>query len=253
MRKLNSSNKKYKIILITLFVIIFVMIICIEFEGAKVDNIVEEFTSRGVYQTTENYIAYYKVPKEYIYEDTDNRIVDSYNDIYVGTTGDVYISSKDPLNFFLSEYISNNIRIGHSAIVYSEGAKTTVEVTGNAGKENNVVKEYENDWFKERAKEIIVMRRKDINSEDKRNLQLWLTKQYNKKYNYFFLLHMQNRFYCLDLCSRAYESIGKDIDGKSLATLGSSIIKNEDMYIIYYKKKVNKENINYEVYYLSEE
>ncbi len=253
MKKINRRDKKYKIIMIMLFIIIFVIIVCLEYEGTKVDNIVESFTSRGVYQTTENYIAYYKVPKEYIYEDIDARIVDSYDDIYVGTTGDVYISSKDPLSFFLTEYISNNIRIGHSAIVYSRDAKTTMEVTGNASKETNVVKEYENDWFKEKAKEIIVMRRKDINAEDKSNLQIWLTKQYNKKYNYLFFLHMQNRFYCLDLCSRAYESIGKDIDGKSLATLGSSIIKNEDMYIIYYKKKVNKENINYEVYYLSEE
>lgn len=253
MKSEKTKKSKHKIIVISTLILIVIIVMFLELEGSQTNKIIKDFTTRGIYQTTENYTAYYKVIMEKDYEDASLRVVDEYDDIYVGTVGDVYISSKDPLSFFVTQYISNNIRIGHSAIVNSEDAKTTVEVTGNDSKENNVVKEYENDWFQEECKEVIVMRSKNLDCNKRIKIKEWLIKHYGMRYNYFFLLHMENRFYCLDLCSQAYESIEEDIDGKSIFTFGSSIVQDEDMYIIYYKKKVNKENIKYEVYYLSEE
>lgn len=246
-------RKKYKILIIVTLLLLLLCIIYIETIGFITNKEINEFVSRGIYQCTINDIEYYKVIKEYDYENTSDRIVDKVDDNYVGTTGDIYITSKDPLDFFVSEYISNNIRIGHSCIVSDEHAKNIIEIFGNAGKNNNVVKENENNWHDKNMPEMIVLRVKGFDEESKSNLLKELHSIYNKKYNYFFLFHMENRYYCTDLCSRSYKSIGYNIDDGAIMTSGSSMIKDDDTYLIYYKKRVNKNGIKYKVYYLCEE
>ena len=245
-------KKKYKVLLILLITFLSLSIFIIEIKGHKTSRVIAEFISRAEFVKVENKTAYYKVVKKYDYENTEN-IIDSLADEYIGTTGDIYISAKDPLDFFVSKYISKKLRIGHAAIVKSEDATITVEVTGNTGKENNIVKEYDNIWFKKSNVEISVLRVKGVKQAEKEKITDWLEKHYGNPYSSNYFKHSNNKFYCLDLCSEAYKSIGYEIDGGANTTLGSTIINNDNTYIIYYKKKVNKENINYEVYYLSEE
>ena len=245
--------KKKKIAIIMCVVLILLCcFLFVENEGYQVNKKIKEFIERGIYVTTINKIEYYKVVKEYDYEVPTN-VIDKHEDIYVGSIGDIYISSKDPLDFFVTKYLSERLRFGHAAIVQSEDAKTMVEVIGNGKKENNIVREVENTWLEKRNEEITVLRVKKINLQIKQNLQENMKKTYGSSYNYLFLIHSKNRYYCLDLCSRIYEGIGGDIDGKSIITLGSSLIKDDDTYIIYYKKKSKSDNVSYQVYYLSEE
>ena len=245
-------RKRYKVLTIIMLMLVFVFIACIEIKGSQVDKVIDEFISRGELVKIENKIAYYKVVRKYDYENTEN-IIDSLNDVYVGTTGDIYVSAKDPLSFFVTKYMSKNLRMGHGGIVKSEDATITVEVTGNSGRANNVVKEYENKWFQKSNIEITVLRVKGIDIQEKTKLNKWLEDRYGMPYNYNFFKHYNNKFYCFDLCSEAYKSLGYQLDNGYNTTLGGTMIKNEDAYIIYYKKQVNKENINFEVYYLSEE
>ena len=245
-------RKKYKILTIILLIFVLLFIACVEFKGSQVDKVISEFVSRGELVKIENKIAYYKVTKKYDYENTEN-IIDSLDDIYIGTTGDIYVSAKDPASFFVTKYMSKNLRMGHGGIVKSEDATITIEVTGNSGRTNNIVKEYENKWFEKNNIEITVLRVKNMNEERKTKLIEWLENHYGMPYNYNFFKHYKNKFYCFDLCSEAYKSLGYELDNGYNTTLGGTMIKNEDTYIIYYKKQVRKENINYEVYYLSEE
>ena len=245
--------KKKKVVIILCFIIIlFCCVTLVEVEGHDANKKINNFIKRGIYVTTINKIEYYKVVKKYDYENTRN-VIEELEDIYVGSAGDIYISSKDPLDFFLTKYLSKRLRIGHAAIVQSEDAKMMVEVIGNSTKENNVVKKVNNTWLETKNEEITILRAKNINEENKRNIQKNLKEKYGLSYNYIFLVHAENRYYCLDLCSRVYEEIGIDIDKNSIITFGSSMIKNDNTYIIYYKKKVQSDNINYRVYYLSEE
>lgn len=245
-------KKKKVVILVCIILVIFCCFLFVEIEGYEANKCIKEFISRGEYVTTINKTEYYKVVKRYKYEDTSN-IIDDIEDKYIGTTGDIYISSKDPLDFFLTNYLSKRLRIGHGALVQSEDALTMVEVTGNDSKENNVVKEVPNEWFERKNEEITILRAKNISEENKKDIQNSLNDKCGMPYNYLFLIHAKNRYYCLDLCSRVYEEINNDIDGRTLITFGSSMIKNDNTYIIYYKKKVKSNDINYRVYYLSEE
>lgn len=245
-------KKKKIVIIICIILILLCCFLFVEIESHQANKKINNFIERGIYVATINKIEYYKVVKKYDYEDTTN-VIDNFEDIYVGSIGDVYISSKDPLDFFVTKYLSKRLRFGHAAIVQSEDAKTMVEVVGNSKKENNIIREVDNTWLEKKTEEITVLRVKNIDPQIKQSLQDDMRKMYGLSYNYLFLIHAKNRYYCLDLCSRIYEGVGVDIDGKPMITLGSSMIKDNDTYIIYYKKKIKSDNANYQVYYLSEE
>lgn len=246
-------KRKYKIFILVLSILLIITTIYIEVLGNKTNSSINEFISRGVYQFTDDGVEYYKVIKKYEYENVEDRIVDNYNDKYIGSIGDIYISSKDPFDFFVTEYISNNVRIGHACIVSTENAEKIIDVYGNKSKEENIVKESQNTWHEKNIPEMVVLRVKGFKEENKIEILNYLKASYNKKYNYIFLIHMENRFYCTDLCSRAYESIGFNIDGNAIITTGTSMINDNDTYPIYYKKHVNKKEVKYQVYILSEE
>lgn len=245
-------KKRLKVCIIIIVSILVLTISLIEYKGKIVNKEIKTFTERGEFVCVENKIAYYKVLKKYAYEDAKN-VINDIADIYVGTTGDIYVSAKDPLDFFVTKYISKRLRIGHGAIVKSDDAKTTVEVTGNSGRDNNVVKEYDNVWFSKSNTEITVLRVKNIGEKEKSQIKDSLEKKYGMPYSYNYFKHSENKYYCFDLCSEVYKEIGYVIDKGANTTLGSTMICDDDTYIIYYKKKVNKTNINYEVYFLSEE
>ena len=62
------------------------------------------------------------------------------------------------------------------------------------------------------------------------------------------------KFYCTDLISNCYIDVeDREISKRNNLVTGSSIINNEEMYIIYYKEKSKKEGIDYDVYFLSGE
>ena len=152
--------------------------------------------------------------------------------------------------------MSRKIFIGHCGIVYDEDGTKTIEVTGNSNKKENVVKECENDWIENSSDKLIVLRSKNDIKKDE--MKEWLDDNKGIRYNYFFLINMgqkrNKKFYCTDLISNCYIDVeDREISKRNNLVTGSSIINNEEMYIIYYKEKSKKEGIDYDVYFLSGE
>ena len=249
-------NKKIKKIISRLLVIlIFILllgIIIIRNEDKQANKKIKDFVERASLVYTSSDTEYYKISKEYEYEDINNRIIENYDSNNIGTTGDIYLTSTDWGSSFFTKYICEKLRVGHCGIVYDEQANSLYEIVGNNGK-NNVVKLYDNDWYDlNNFNEMIVLRVKDIDSEDRDEIKAYLDKIAGAKYNFFFIFHMKNRFYCTDLATEAYKRCFKTNINKFFISTGSSMIKDDNTYLIYYKREVNKENIKYEVYYLGD-
>ena len=249
-------NKKInKIISRLLVILIFILllgIIIIRNEDKQANKKIKEFVERASLVYTSSDTEYYKISKEYEYEDINTRIIENYDSNNIGTTGDIYLTSTDWGSSFFTKYICEKLRVGHCGIVYDEQANSLYEIVGNNGK-NNVVKLYDNDWYDlNNFNEMIVLRVKDIDSEDRDEIKAYLDKIAGSKYNFFFIFHMKNRFYCTDLATEAYKRCFKTNINKFFISTGSSMIKDDNTYLIYYKREVNKENIKYEVYYLGD-
>ena len=249
-------NKKIKKIISRLLVIlIFILllgIIIIRNEDKQANKKIKEFVERASLVYTSSDTEYYKISKEYEYEDINTRIIENYDSNNIGTTGDIYLTSTDWGSSFFTKYICEKLRVGHCGIVYDEHANSLYEIVGNNGK-NNVVKLYDNDWYDlNNFNETIVLRVKDIESEDRDEIKAYLDKIAGSKYNFFFIFHMKNRFYCTDLATETYKRCFKTNINKFFISTGSSMIKDDNTYLVYYKREVNKDNIKYEVYYLGD-
>ena len=249
-------NKKIKkLISRVLIILIFILllgIIIIRNEDKQTRAVINDFVERASLVYTSSDTEYYKISKEHEYEDTSSKIVDHYDSNNVGTTGDIYLTSTDWGSSFFTKYICERLRVGHCGIVYDEEANHLYEIVGNNGS-NNVVKIYDNDWYNlNNFKELIVLRVKNTNNEEKEKIKSYLDRIAGAKYNFFFIFHMKNRFYCTDLATETYKRNFKTNINKFFISTGSSMIKDDNTYLIYYKREVNKGSIKYEVYYLGD-
>jgi len=246
------KHKKLKIIILVILILLIFFITEVDVRHHAMDAKIDSFIDRAVYEETIDETAYYKVNKEYEYEDNKN-IGNPQEVNYIGTTGDIYLVNSDPVGMLITNWLSRRLYLGHCGIVYNEDASQMVEVVGNKSREENVVKVYNNDWMLITTNGLVVLRVKGIDDDKKNSLIDYLDNQMGKKYNYFFLAHLKNSFYCMDIASRAYEEIGIDIDGNLNITLGSSLIDSDNTYLIYYRMMVHEEGMKYKVYYLSED
>ena len=220
-------------------------------EKNNIDNQIEEFKSRGEIIYQDDIYSYYKVCKKYDYEDTNN-IVESYDDKFVGTIGDIYVTNRNPLpSFFVTKWLSRLSYIGHCGIVYSEDGSKTVEIVGNKSREENVVKIYDNEWLDIDSPNYIILRLKDINAKDKENIVNECNNVLSCKYNYLFLFHNKKRFYCTDLISYIYKTVNINLNSDYFFTTGSDLVENDSTYMIYYRERyVENNKVKYNIYYL---
>lgn len=240
-------------IIIFVFVIIILTFVCTnEVCDVITNSKISSFVNRGTLEKTENNIEYYKVSKKYDYEDTTSRIIDEASD-NIGTTGDIYIISTDWGDSFITKYICENLRVGHAGIVYDKLATYTYEVVGNRKKSENIVNEYVNDWKDvHNYKELIILRVKGIDNNDRDKIKNHLDEIKGSKYNYFPFIHLKNRYYCTDLVTRTYkDALNININEFFIST-GSSMINNDNTYIVYYKKEIKKGDIKARIYYLGD-
>lgn len=248
----NAINKifSFVIIMILLFAI-FLVDGCLE--NDILNNEIKDFKARGQLVYVNNNINYYEVLPKYEYEDSKN-ILRSYDDINIGTTGDIYITDRNPMNdFFITGWISNLTWIGHCGLIYSKDGTLMTEIVGNKSKEDNVVKVKNNDWFNNDSKHSVVLRVKDIDNIDKEKIMMESNKLIGCRYNYSFIFSSENSFYCSDLVTHIYNEIGVNLNSDYFFSTGSDIITNDNTYIIYYKEKVStKEKTYYNVYYLKD-
>ena len=250
---MKKVKKAFLIVVLILFIIVLACVATTEVASFKARAEIKEFIKRGTLVYTDNNTRYYKVTKLYEYEDT-NSIINDYNDQYIGTTGDIYLTCTDWGASVFTKYLCTRLYVGHAGVVSKADASKLYEVVGNQKRVDNVVKEYDNDWYTlNHFKDEIILRVKDMDSTKKDSLISYMDSIKDKRYNPFFLIHSKNKYYCTDLITRAY-STSLDIDiGKRGISTGAKMIENNNTYIIYYKREVNDGNIKYEVYFLGDE
>lgn len=247
---IKAINKLFSffIILLLLFTI---FIIDGGVESNILNNEINEFKKRGQLVYVNNNVNYYEIHPKYEYEDSKN-IVRGYDNINIGTTGDIYITDRNPINdFFITDWLSKLTWIGHCGLIYNYEGTLMTEIVGNKKRKDNVVKIKENDWFNNDSKHSIVLRVKDISNNDKEKIQYESRKVLGCKYNYSFIFNSNKSFYCSDLVTYIYKKIDINLNSDYFFSTGSDIISNDNTYIIYYKERVDtKEKTYYNVYYL---
>lgn len=246
-------KKVFLIVVLILFIISLVCVIATEASSFKARSEIKEFVKRGVLVYTSENTRYYKITKKYEYEDINN-IISDYSDNYIGTTGDIYITCTDWGSSVITTYLCRRLYVGHAGLVSRTDASKLYEVVGNRKASDNVVKEYDNDWYElKHFKEEIILRVKEMDDSKKDKLISYVDSIKGANYNPFFLAHIKDKYYCTDLITRTY-SDSLDIDiSKGGITTGAKMIENSNTYIIYYKREVNDGNIKYEVYFLGDE
>lgn len=230
-------------------------------EKIFVDKDIKSFIDRGEYVTTIDNTSYFKVVAS---EDEDGKNVFDINDIhqYIGTTGDIIVTNRNPLRYSKSLILktivgifSKSMFIGHGTYNVTDDGAVLVEIDySSSDKENNVVKYNQNTWVTDDdgSPYIIGLRAKKINDNIKSKLLEYAKDNIGKKYNISFIYN-KNKFYCTDLVSRAYKYSGIKINYDSLFTTGNDMIVSDETYIIFVRVKERGKEDKYKIYYLDEE
>jgi len=256
-QRLKLYNKTYIILMsILLLIVLFIIIFFVDntFEKAKIDKKINDFISRGQLIYQDETFSYYKVTKKYEYEDT-KKVVNNYDDNFVGTIGDIYLSNRNPApGFFVTKWISRLSYIGHGGVVFSDDGSQMLEIVGNKEIKNNVVKIEDNNWLTIDSPKYVILRVKDIDIDKKETIINEGNKILGCKYNYSFIFPSNKRFYCTNLISYLYKKLDINLNKDLFFTTGNDIIENENTYMIYYRQRYTRNNkVCYNIYYLSEE
>lgn len=224
-------------------------------EDSVVRSEIKDFKARGEYIITIQNTSYYAV-KAKTDEDASTRIVDYIGDSNIGYKGDIFVTSRNPLNeSALVGWISRKTWIGHSGIVYDELGEKTIEVTGMLLPQHNVVRVFSNIWGDDipRTPQVALLRVKKISEEQRDKVIEYSDSKIGTPYNYTFLFNRANSFYCSDFVSRAFASTDINVNYDFLVTTGSDMIASPNTYLAYYKEEIyTDEGIKYVVYYLVE-
>lgn len=225
-------------------------------EKSIIERDIDTFKARGQFVVEYGRSSYYLVPKAYDYEDTTHQILDMDHRTFPGSTGDIYITNRNPLpQSLVVGWLSSIMWMGHCAIVSSEDGSRVFDIVGNQSYEDNIVRELENDWITRGAlnEEIALIRIKNIDDDTRQSMMSYLQDHIGYRYNYTFLFNREHTFYCSDLASRTAAAAGVGINYDGLVTTGADMLISEHTYLIYYREKViiNNEE-KYHIYYLGE-
>ena len=238
-------------------------------EKTIVDKEIADFISRGEYVGTKDNNNFYKVRPKYSYENAQN--IYNPDDIYqyIGSTGDIILTSRNPMRYSSSWlvktvacFFSKNFFVGHGTIVVSDDGAIMAEITahtisdGAQEADDSGVKLSINNWINDDdgSNYILALRVKENSDERKEQVLKYIYDNLGKKYNYSFLFFRKNRYYCTDLISRAYKTAGINVNYDYLATTGNDMIVSDNTYLIFCRQRVVKNKIEeYNIYYLCEE
>lgn len=240
------------------------------YEKAIINNKIEDFKARAEYigpdENLKN-VHYYRVKKEYDYEDV-SRNTFTIDERIIGSKTDVIITNRNPMRGVavldpLVGFLSKNFFVGHATINSRDDGRMMYEVLGNASTpEYNKVVESLNDWMmvedqlqeKSESPIIIGLRIKNTTEEDRDKMIEYANNQLGKGYNYTFLFNRHHTFYCTDLVSRAAKHAGININYDHFATTGNDIIVSKNTYIFFLRETiiVDGEKV-FNVYFLEQE
>ncbi len=250
---------KHRWIIVLFTILIGIILFCVGYSEVANDGInkrIKEFVSRGEYVCTVGSFEYYKVHPKYDYEDLTYPVLRSFDSPYLGTTGDLFVTDRNPMdNFFLTKYLSSRVWIGHMGIVSDETGQHTAEIIGNLDIKSNISQIFRNTWHvEEDTPRLLMLRVKNINQEQKEIIQEKIQETLGAKYNYTFIFRGPNTYYCSDYVDRILNAAGIELNKDKIFALGEDFIRSNDVYITYYKEEVVvNEKIIKKVYYLSED
>ncbi len=231
---------------------------------------------------------YYRVPREFDYEVHDTRSVFYDGNIiereYLGQKGDVFVTQQSPfpaipfVHQIMTFYFGGHAAInnGNNQFIESTGfpkpGESIIDIIRYQGDENHdfsvgVNLSNENYWLDPEfrsnqdedykaygayyRKEFIGLRVKNINETEIDQAVSYAEEQLSKRalYNFLFIFDMDNKFYCTDLVSRAYQSslidirnqntFSRSLNDDQFITTVNDLILSEDTYITIYVEVID--------------
>ena len=231
---------------------------------------------------------YYKVPREYDFETHDTRSVFYDGNIidreYLGQKGDIFVTQQSPfptipfVHQIMTFYFGGHAAInnGNNQFIESTGfpkpGESIIDIIKYQGDENHdfsvgVNLSNENYWLDPEfrsnqdedyktygtyyRKEFIGLRVKNITEPEIEQAVSYAQEQLNKRalYNFLFIFDKDNKFYCTDLVSRAYQSslidirnqntFSRSLNDDRFITTVNDLILSEDTYIIIYVEVID--------------
>lgn len=271
--------KLYKIkilivrVLIMLFFTIFIWLLLFIsnalFEKSVVNNEIEQFKERGIFEITTNIqgqnVDIYKVKPKYDYEDGKTFVFDSSftSKYYIGSTLDIILTTRNPLRMYPTALVRDTADIisklafsGHATMNIADDGSEIIECVGN-DEDKNGVRIAEQIWvytevrYGNDAQIILGLRIKNIDELTKKNICNNVKKLEGKQYNYLLPFYSKNKYYCTDLISRVLKEENIRINYDGFYTTGNDIIISNQTYLIFLCERI--EDGYFKIYYLSEE
>lgn len=246
--KLIRATRRLVLVIIALA---FIFFINGTIERQIVKKEIREFMLRGellLPSTNFNYDInrerFYIVRSEYDYEDTS---FNTYNHStkFIGSTGDILITNRNPLpEISVLDPVFVHFWIGHAALVIEDDGSKILEIVGNDTLESNEVLISKNLFYLSylKSEEVVGLRIKDIDQEKKEEIKVVKDSFLGLGYNFFFVIPIAKRYYCIDLITSVLEKTNININYDFWVSTGNDMIINKKTYIFYYSH-VDKEGI----------
>lgn len=252
-KRLNIIYVIIETVISVVFSIFVIMLISATFKNIKTTKMVKDFMSKGVLE--QKYGTDTEIYAVYTDQDIDDTIKFSLDGLYLGNTGDIFIMPESTVSGIglFNSYMTYQFG-GHAGVIgYDEdGKEFLIEAMGGTKEEAYVYKSTDPidvDLYKPEERSVIGLRVKASTLEERKKAYEYALAQVGKKYNYLYIFDKEDKYYCTDLCTRAYQSIGYDIDKDGLYVACQDLLYFDNTYITFFKYIDPKTNI-IKIYYL---
>ncbi|MGM9971636.1 MAG: YiiX/YebB-like N1pC/P60 family cysteine hydrolase [Anaeroplasmataceae bacterium] len=244
-----------KVLIILLFSLIYGIFINSTVENIMIQTEIASFIKKGVYQEdiSTRTEKYYKVSRETWMPDIPS--FTEYNGRkYYGSSGDILLGLEASAAGIpiISEFITYNFG-GHASSVcydYNENGlylDNSFHIESSTVYDVGVVAVKGDFWnYASYRTEVIGVRVK-TSEEKKKEAFNYMVSKLGSLYNSSFIFNTKDRYYCTDLISRAYETVGIDLNYDGFYTSVLDLIASQKTYIFFYK--IIRNGISY-FYYL---
>ncbi len=245
-----------KTIITILIAFVFWGIISTTIENISVQIQISEFKKKGVYDPTQGdkYTRYYKVSRE-TWQEEKPSFTQYENEKIIGSVGDIIVGLKSALTGYpiVSDFITYFFG-GHASLCSDKyyDHKNTIEEYDSFEAvgyieddtysiENRIF--WNDDIYRD---EVIGLRVKT--TEEKRKIAFSKAVSFDgDAYNNSYIFNTKNSHYCTDFITKAYASVGINLNYDGFVCSVQDLIFSKNTYIFFYK--IVKKDITY-IYYL---
>lgn len=242
------KKRIFKAISMALVVILLFFLSTTIAEYVAINREIKSFMERGTLVDVDivNKIKYYEVPRrngEIDKPSFTEYAGDKY--AFAGSYGDMLVTQESP--FFNGPDIPIAYEFvsfwwgGHAAIIGNTtneyGEPEIIEATAMSNTpENNAVTKTWNYWlYQEYRDSFIGLRIKGATNDEYVSYADWANEQLGTPYNMTFIFNTKNTYYCSDLVSRGWATLGYNLNEDAIVTSINDIISSNDTYIFFYK------------------